>query len=113
MYSEPSEKDPLHPQVELSRLLKESFLRMADSVQKVFPNPTTEPKIVIAIDEAHPLTAPQQDYRPADVFCRVVKEYSHISPKDHGIWVIFASTTSKVADFSPPNKIRQCNFSSI
>ena len=71
------------PELELSQLLHGSFLRTVDSLERIFPKPWTGPKLVLAIDEAHPLSAPQLDYRPADVLCRVVKEYSHIRPKDH------------------------------
>ena len=79
---------------------------MAASLEKIFADDSDEPKLVIAVDEAHPLTSvhTQGAYRPADVFCRVVNEYSH--HQNHAVWVVFASTTSKVADFSPPNQKR-------
>ena len=86
--------------------LSTSYSKMAESLEKIFADGSDHPKLVIAVDEAHPLTPvyPQGQYRPADVFCRVVNEYSHY--ENHAVWVVFASTTSKVADFSPPNQKR-------
>ena len=83
-----------------------AYEKMTASLEKIFADDSDRPKLVIAIDEAHPLTPvlTQGTYRPADVFCRVVNVYSH--HQNHAVWVVFASTTSKVADFSPPNQKR-------
>ena len=87
-----------------ARLLT-SYRKMAASLERVFANDSEQSKLVIAIDEAHPLTPVYHGtYRPADVFCRIVNEYSH--DQNHAVWVVFASTTFKVADFSPPNQKR-------
>ncbi|KAG9318913.1 hypothetical protein JVU11DRAFT_1024 [Chiua virens] len=97
-----------------------AYSKMVSRLDHIFPNrASNQPMLVIAVDEAHPLTPslrvdpPSQTpidtpntpgtYRPADVFCRVVNEYSH-GQHSRPVWVVFASTTSKVADFSPPNK---------
>ena len=79
---------------------------MANCLKGIFPDHSNKPKLVIAIDEAHPLTPMHQvqgAYHPADIFCRVVNKYSHHDSQEHAVWVVFTSTTSKVADFSPPN----------
>ena len=62
-------------------------------------------KLVIAMDEACDLTSMDgKTYRPADILCRIINEHSRVT--EQGIWVVFASTTSKVADFAPPNDKR-------
>lgn len=86
-----------------------AYTKVASRLKGIFPEHSNKPKLVIAIDEAHPLTPLHQArgaYRPADVFCRVVNEYSHHDNREHAVWVVFASTTSKVADFSPPSHKR-------
>jgi hypothetical protein len=87
---------------------------MATCLEKIFADDSDKPKLVVALDEAHPLTTVrggQGEYRPADVFCRVVNGYSH--HENHAVWVVFASTTSKVADFSPPNQKRRWYLSTL
>ena len=58
------------------------------------------PFVVIAIDEAHELTD-AGDWRPSVVFCRAIADYSAMCRKCK-CWVVFASTTPKVADFASP-----------
>ncbi|KAF8350898.1 hypothetical protein F5887DRAFT_322542 [Amanita rubescens] len=58
------------------------------------------PFLVIAIDEAHELTD-AENWRPSVVFCRAIADYSAMCQKCK-CWVVFASTTSKVADFASP-----------
>ncbi|KAF8547557.1 hypothetical protein OG21DRAFT_905914 [Imleria badia] len=69
---------------------------------KSFPQATMdEPKVVIALDEAHALhDNSQKEFSPADVFLRTIKEYSEA--KNTAVWVVFASTTSKVAHLASP-----------
>ncbi|KAF8548189.1 hypothetical protein OG21DRAFT_1526653 [Imleria badia] len=98
--SEPSVHRGVPP--DFTARLFTAYKKMAESLEKIFADNSNRPKLVIAVDEAHPLTPVQGTYRPADVFCRVVNEYSH--HENHAVWVVFASTTSKVADFSPPNQ---------
>ena len=58
------------------------------------------PFLVIALDEAHTLTPTQTNFwRPSNVFCRAIASFSR---KSLGCWVVFASTTLKVADFAAP-----------
>ncbi|KAI9566688.1 hypothetical protein HD554DRAFT_2174105 [Boletus coccyginus] len=55
-----------------------AYEKMGSSMEKIFADDSDQPKLVIAVDEAHLLT-PYSRYR------------------DHSVWVVFASTTSKVA----------------
>ena len=67
------------------------------------------PKVVIAIDEAHTLTWSVKDhFQPLMVLCRVISTYSCIPLLNYPIWVAFASTTFKVANFSAPQTL--CAF---
>lgn len=108
MTESPEAKPNTRPNAEIDLIvaLRNSYMKIATVLEKIFPEHFNRPKLVIAVDEAHPLTPKLQKYRPADVFCRVVKEYSDCDNGKHAVWVVFASTTSKVADFSPPNRIR-------
>jgi hypothetical protein len=65
-----------------------------------------EPKLVIAFDEAHPLSKlSSKGFRPLHILGRVINSYSR--KNDAPVWVVFASTTSQVADFSAPQVIRK------
>ncbi|KAF8346701.1 hypothetical protein F5887DRAFT_91833 [Amanita rubescens] len=61
------------------------------------------PFLVIAVDEAHELTLTQSpgNWRPSIIFCRAIADYS-APTRSARCWVVFASTTSKVADFASP-----------
>ncbi|KAG1737634.1 hypothetical protein EDB19DRAFT_1909614 [Suillus lakei] len=63
-----------------------------------------EPKLVIAFDEAHPLgKISSKNFRPSHILGRTINSYSRNT--DAPVWVVFASTTSHVADFSVPQVI--------
>ena len=65
-----------------------------------------DPKLVIGIDDAQCLSRKNPMlFRPSSVLCRVINAYSRSG--NGSIWVAFASTTSKVADFSAPQQIRK------
>ena len=68
------------------------------------------PKLVIAIDEAHTLTQSvvKDHFQPSMVLCRAISTYSCLPLLSFPIWVVFVSTTSKVADFSAPQTL--CAF---
>ena len=76
---------------------------------------TDQPRLVIAIDEAQPLKESQKHFQPAHVLCRAISHYSHSRISTASVWVVFVSTTSKVADFAlsesvgvfPPLNIRR------
>ncbi|KAI6033314.1 hypothetical protein EDC04DRAFT_2214485 [Pisolithus marmoratus] len=64
-----------------------------------------KPKVVLALDEAHPLSGMKKSegYRPSTILCRAISLYSGADrTANHAVWVVFASTTSKVADFAAP-----------
>ena len=69
--------------------------------------PQTEnnnPKVVIALDEAHVLyNGSRSKFSRANVFLRTIKEYSEYS--EEAVWVVFVSTTSKVVHFAPPKAL--------
>lgn len=63
-----------------------------------------KPQLVIVFDEAACLRTPGEikgNFIPADVLCRAISRYSRnrYSP----IWVVFASTESKIVEFAVPN----------
>ena len=67
-----------------------------------------QPRIVIAFDEAHSLSqATSADISPSHILCRTIRWFSaHEKP----IWVLFASTNPRIADFSAPAKSRTSSF---
>ncbi|KAG2047170.1 hypothetical protein BDR06DRAFT_964261 [Suillus hirtellus] len=63
-----------------------------------------DPKLVIAFDEAHPLSnMSAKGFRPSHIIGRTINCYSRNN--NAPVWVVFASTTSQVADFSAPKSI--------
>ena len=88
--------------------MKRAYDEMISMVSKIFNSSNVHrPKLIIAIDEAHPLGAKQgKDFQPAHLFCRAISLYSRHTQLTASIWVVFASTTSKVADFAAPGVIR-------
>ena len=72
---------------------------------QLFPA-TDEPQLVIAFDEAHSLSEKSSmGFRPSHILCRTINAYSRATKGS--IWVVFASTTSQVADFSVPQPLRK------
>lgn len=63
------------------------------------------PSIVIAFDEAHNLAKLTADrpFSRAHMLCRAINAFT--KPKQ-SVWVVFASTNSRIADYSPPNILR-------
>jgi hypothetical protein len=64
-----------------------------------------EPRVVIAIDEAHVLHEQHdsETFSRAAVLLRTIKEYSQ--GNENPVWVVFGSTTSKVANFASPQAL--------
>lgn len=89
--------------------MEATYNRLVQELPELFgghPDPHT-PKMVIAIDEAHKLSKTVQGlYRPSHVLCRVISAFSRTS-LNLSNWVVFASTTSRVADSSAPSQIRK------
>ena len=64
-------------------------------------NRNNRPKLVIAIDEAQTLSLnDDQGFQPSTVLCKVISAYSSGVLMSHAVWVVFVSTTSKVANFA-------------
>ena len=89
--------------------LKDAYAKVAETLEKIYAG--TEscdidfPKLVIAFDEAHPLV-PQGSPTPASLLCRAIATYCDAHP-EFSAWVLFLSTNSSVADFSPPSEVRK------
>ena len=65
---------------------------------------TNDPKVVIALDEAHVLHDDSEPrFSRANVLLRTIKEY--LEGGKAAIWVVFASTTSKVIHFASPQAL--------
>ena len=69
-----------------------------------------EPKLVIAIDDAQPLWETNEEFRPADILCKTISFYSSSSEyESNSAWVVFASTSPKVATCVVPQP-QICTF---
>ena len=69
----------------------------------IFKRGDNEPQLVIVLDEAailrEAIVFPR--YLASDVLCRVISSYSNFAKSP--IWVVFASTESRIAEFAAPN----------
>ncbi|KAG1762739.1 hypothetical protein EV702DRAFT_1206236 [Suillus placidus] len=90
--------------------VKKSYDDMLRVLQRIFTekakvsNNDNDPKLVIAFDEANPLNNMSiKGFRPSHILGRTINCYSQ--DNDAPVWVVFASTTSQVADFSAPQVI--------
>lgn len=84
--------------------LVEEFDLLLSTFPFIFETALDRPKLVLAFDEASCLNQNEgQKFKPADVVCRVINAYSQ--NRTASIWAVFASTESKVADFSAPAKL--------
>ena len=89
-----------------------AYDQMISAIPQIFANGTNidRPKIIIAIDEAHPLSGrKEKKFQPAHLLCRAISLYSRYTELTASIWVVFASTSSKVADFAAPEAVRVCS----
>lgn len=98
------------PKLEGESFVTTSYNNMLRVLQRIFTEkdedkvPNNDPKLVIAFDEAHPLSnMSRRGFRPSHIIGRTINSYSKNS--DASVWVVFASTTSQVADFSAPQSI--------
>lgn len=91
------------PKLDVTSLVVAAYTDMLNTPH-VFPQDDA-PKLVIAFDEAHPLSnMSSKGFRPSHILCRTINAYCH--DNDASVWVVFASTTSpQVADFSAPQVI--------
>jgi hypothetical protein len=85
--------------------MKDAYQSLIFELPELFVDQSHSPKLVIVLDEAHSLGTPEEGYQPQHKLCQVISAFSTSRP-EVAIWVVFASTTSKVADFSAPAHIR-------
>lgn len=102
------ERGKKRPKYVIARgLMLEAYKDLRASYPELFSSDSHEPKLVIAFDEAHPL-APSvpatEPFRPSHVLCQVISHFSVAAYQS--VWVIFASTNSRITDFSAPAKLR-------
>lgn len=77
----------------------DAYMRMVESLPQLF-TADHRPKVVVAIDEAHTLNR-MDGLQPSTILCSVISTYSRFKPpSNHAVWVVFASTTLKIADFA-------------
>ena len=68
------------------------------------------PKVVIAIDGIQTLALNEENgFKPSTVLCRAISAYSCLPFMIHSVWVVFASTFSKIADLPAARIV--CMFS--
>ncbi|KAG2141416.1 uncharacterized protein EDB93DRAFT_634537 [Suillus bovinus] len=88
-------------------LLKTSYNNMLMVLQRIFNEKYKDrhdPKLVIAFDEAHPLSSmSRKGFRLSHIIGTTINCYSN--QRIASVWVVFASTTPQVADFSVPQSI--------
>ncbi|KIK19402.1 hypothetical protein PISMIDRAFT_107593 [Pisolithus microcarpus 441] len=81
-----------------------AYLTMRNSLDVLFNSGEVhKPKLVIALDEAHSLSmVTPYKYHPLTILCRAISLYSGGAARvrHDAVWVIFSSTTSKVANFA-------------
>jgi len=86
----------------------DAYMRMVESLPQLF-TADHRPKVVVAIDDAHTLNR-MDGFQPSTILCSVISTYSRFkSPWNHSTWVVFASTTLKIADFAARHD--RCAFS--
>ncbi|QRW11497.1 hypothetical protein RhiLY_10496 [Ceratobasidium sp. AG-Ba] len=81
--------------------LRNAFRRMLGSAKTIFIEGEHAPQLVLAFDEADPLCEQQEHFLPSHTMSRSISEVSR-AERTSPVWTFFASTTSKVADFSAP-----------
>ncbi|KAG2141144.1 uncharacterized protein EDB93DRAFT_639299 [Suillus bovinus] len=104
-----ADENIMAPKLEGESFVTTSYDNMLMVLQRIFTEKKGEvskndPKLVIAFDEAHPLSnMSRKGFRPLHIIGRMINCYSNrtIAP----VWVVFASTTSQVVDFSAPQSI--------
>ncbi|KAF8837723.1 hypothetical protein BDN67DRAFT_1071240 [Paxillus ammoniavirescens] len=81
-------------------LMTAAYADMLSSLPWLF-TADNKPKLALALDEAHPLHE-ETTFYPATILCCIISMYSGQENDLSGVWVVFASTTSKVVHFAPP-----------
>jgi hypothetical protein len=85
--------------------LAKEYRTLRETFADLFGSNMHEPKLVLAFDEASCLKQRGgRKFSPADVLCRVIGAYSRHHRES--VWAVFASTESKIIDFSAPPPVR-------
>ena len=85
-----------------------AYFSLVNDLPGIFDSAHHTPRVVIAIDEAHMLSK-KNTFQPLAISCRAISTYSRSWLTSYPIWVVFASTTSRVpADFAFPHY--HCEF---
>jgi len=70
------------------------------------------PQIVIAFDEAHTLsTSYLRTYKPSYYLCTALSDLKARFTSSESVWVLFASTNSRISHFAAPSAFRTCTAS--
>ncbi|KAL4070251.1 hypothetical protein J3A83DRAFT_4372409 [Scleroderma citrinum] len=80
-----------------------AYKRIISALPQIFLHgaAVNQPKLVIAFDDSHPLCIKNR-FQPSHILCKAISAYSYIPHSYHSIWVVFVSTTTRVADFVAP-----------
>ncbi|KAG9104117.1 hypothetical protein FRC06_005233, partial [Ceratobasidium sp. 370] len=81
--------------------MKRAYDELIGALPEIFETSSNSPGVVVAIDEAHPLCDRDGPFSPSHILTRVISALSLYRPHTP-FWFVFASTASKVADFSAP-----------
>lgn len=86
--------------------MKTAFTSLCTSHATFIQPAPHQPSIVIAFDEAHSLAKPTSDppFSRAHMLCRTINTFTG----KQSAWVVFASTNSRITDYSAPNILRTC-----
>lgn len=95
-------------ETDAERVMLNAYFSLVNDLPGIFDSAHHTPRVVIAIDEAHMLSK-KNTFQPLAISCRAISTYSRSWLTSYPIWVVFASTTSRVpADFAFPHY--HCEF---
>ncbi|QRV97706.1 U3 small nucleolar RNA-associated protein 14 [Ceratobasidium sp. AG-Ba] len=86
--------------------LRDAYRRMLDSARTIFIKGEHAPQLVLAFDEADPLYKQRDCFLPSHIMPRAISEVSH-AERTSPVWVVFASTASKVVEFGASVPLRR------
>ncbi|KAG9097765.1 hypothetical protein FS749_005544 [Ceratobasidium sp. UAMH 11750] len=89
------------PKLHGESAMRQAYIDLFKAIPAIFNTGSNSPSLVVAMDEAHPLREPQKHFLPSHILTRAISSLSQSHP-EVPFWFVFASTTSKVADFSAP-----------
>ena len=94
-------------ETDAERVMLNAYFSLVNDLPGIFDSAHHTPRVVIAIDEAH-MPSKKNTFQPMAILCRAISTYSRSRLTSYPIWVVFASTTSRVpADFTFPHYHRE------